>query len=68
MRLVSFYCDVDDSSFYKDNSIRLGRQCGDLGVPNLIVEENFGKDWIDNVRAKPFFLLKMMLNTSDQIL
>jgi len=65
MKLVSFYCDVDDSGFYKKNSIRLRKQCEDLGVPNLIVEENFGKDWIDNVRAKPEFLLKMM-NSLDE--
>jgi hypothetical protein len=60
MKLVSFYCDVDDSDFYKKNSVRLRRQCEELEIPNLIVEENFGKTWIDNVRAKPTFLLKMM--------
>jgi hypothetical protein len=60
MRLVSFYCDVDDSNFYRDSSVVLKKQCDDLGIDNLILEENFGNSWIDNVRAKPIFLLKMM--------
>lgn len=60
MKLVSFYCDVDESQFYKKNAIRLKNQCEVLGVPHLILEEKFGNEWIDNVRAKPTFLLKIM--------
>lgn len=60
MKLVSFYCDVDNSNFYRDSSVALKKQCDDLRIPNLILEENFGNTWIDNVRAKPIFLLKMM--------
>jgi hypothetical protein len=60
MKLVSFYCDIDNSNFYKNSAIRLKKQCDDLYIPNLILEENFGNEWIDNVRAKPEFLLRMM--------
>ena len=60
MKLVSFYCDVDGGTYYADCSSRLKKECDALGVDHLILEENFGKDWIDNVRAKPIFLLKML--------
>jgi hypothetical protein len=67
MKLVSFYCDVDGGDFYKNSSIRLMKKCNDLGVPSLILEENFGESWIDNVRAKPIFLLKMMSELDEDI-
>lgn len=60
MKLVSFYCDVDGRDFYTKHAIRLKTQCENLGIPHLILEENFGTSWIDNVRAKPEFLLKIM--------
>lgn len=60
MKLVSFYCDVDGKSFYSDNAIRLKKQCDDLNQESLILNEDFGGEWIDNVRAKPIFLLKIM--------
>jgi hypothetical protein len=60
MKLISFYCDVDGVSFYTDHSIRLRQQCERLGIESLILPENFGTSWIDNVRAKPAFLLKIM--------
>ncbi len=60
MKLVSFYCDVDNSKFFENHSIRLKQNCSNLDIPNLIVNEKFGNNWIDNVRAKPVFLLKMM--------
>lgn len=60
MKLVSFYCDVDGGDFYTHHAIRLKKQCEILKIPHLILKENFGTSWIDNVRAKPEFLLKMM--------
>lgn len=60
MKLISFYCDVDGGDFYTKSAERLKKQCDDLRVPNLILNEHFGNSWIDNVRAKPEFLLKIM--------
>jgi hypothetical protein len=64
MKVISFFCDVDEKKFYENKSVELINMCKSLGVEHLVVEENFGKNWIDNVRAKPNFLLKMM-NTLD---
>lgn len=62
MKVISFFCDVDEKKFYETKSKELSNMCDKLGVEYLILEENFGGNWIDNVRAKPNFLLKM-LNT-----
>jgi hypothetical protein len=64
MKVISFFCDVDEKKFYQNKSVELIGMCNSLGVEHLVVEENFGNSWIDNVRAKPNFLLKMM-NTLD---
>jgi hypothetical protein len=60
MKLISFYCDVDEKKFYQTKSVLLKQMCDSLGMEHMIVEENFGSNWIDNVRAKPKFLLKML--------
>lgn len=60
MKLVSFFADVDNNTFYSDNAKRLRDQCERLGVDSEIVEMNFGSQWIDNVRAKPAFLLETL--------
>ena len=65
MKLVSFYFDVDSNDFYYNASLKLKKQCDILKQPYIIVERKFGNSWIDNVRAKPLFLLEM-LNHLDQ--
>ena len=60
MKLVSFYCNIDGSTFYSDCAKLLKNACASLNMDNLIVNEKFGTSWIDNVRAKPIFLLKML--------
>ena len=60
MKIVSFYSDIDNSNYYKNHSLRLKRMCNQLNVPHLIVERNYGRKWIDNVRAKPLFLKEML--------
>jgi hypothetical protein len=60
MKLVSFYCDLDKTGYYKESALRLKKQCELLNIESIICEECFGENWIDNVRAKPSFLLRMM--------
>jgi hypothetical protein len=60
MKLISFYCDSDNSNFYTKCAERLKKQCDDIKMPSVILHENYGDSWIDNVRAKPLFLLKML--------
>ena len=60
MKLVSFYSDIDSNTYYSDCAKNLTRECEALDVDYLIVEKNFGDNWIDNVRAKPLFLLETL--------
>jgi len=57
-KIVSFYCDVGKSTFYSDCAKRMIARCKKLGLSYYIKERNYGKTWIDNVRAKPVFLLE----------
>jgi len=60
MKLVSFYCDVDGSDYFTNCARVLEDRCNYLGLDYLILEEKFGDSWIENVKAKPLFLLKIM--------
>lgn len=60
MKIVSFYSDIDGQDYYSKNAEKLIQNCKDLGMDFDIRNENFGNSWIDNVRAKPVFLLKML--------
>ncbi len=60
MKIVSFYADVDNSTAYSDSAKQLMSQCEALKVEYMIVEQNFGDKWIENVRAKPLFLLNTL--------
>ena len=60
MKIVSFYCDVDDSKFYTTCANALISRCKDMGLDYCIEEVSYGDDWISNVRAKPLFLKNML--------
>lgn len=60
MKLVSFYADVDGTDFYSRAADNLKDQCEALGVDHHIVSRDYGGSWLDNVRAKPTFLLEMV--------
>jgi hypothetical protein len=60
MKLVSFYCDVGTEKYYTECSLIFKNNCKKLGIDHLVINESFGENWIDNVRAKPIFLLKMI--------
>lgn len=68
MILVSFYCDIDGGTFYKNSSLNLINQCKLINMEYHIVEESFGNTWIDNVKAKPKFLIKMMEVINDDFI
>ena len=68
MKLVSFYSDTGDSEYYSSAARRLIAQCNQLDVDHYIVEQDFGDTWIDNVRAKPTFLLETIKKLNEPIL
>ena len=68
MKLVSFYCDIDGSNYYSEHAKKLKIECESLDMDYIIVEQNFGSTWIDNVRAKPIFLKKMLNELNDDFI
>ncbi len=60
MKVVSFYCDVDNNTFYSDCARGLVDNLNSLGVDHVIKHQEFGTTWIANVCAKPTFLRQMM--------
>lgn len=54
--IVSFFTPDE---YYKSCAINLKQRCDRLGAEHYIVERSFGHTWIENVRAKPLFLLEM---------
>lgn len=58
--LVSFYCDLGSDTYYSQAANHLRQQCELLRVPHHIESRSFGTAWIDNVRAKPVFLLETL--------
>jgi hypothetical protein len=60
MKLVSFYCDTSGENFYSDCAVVFENKCKELNIGCIIKKENFGSTWIENVRAKPMFLLNML--------
>lgn len=57
--VVSFYSDIDGSTYYSACASRLAAQCESLGIAHHVVERRYGDDWIANVKAKPTFLREM---------
>ena len=53
--VASFYTP---DLYFRSRASRLIDNCDYMGVPHYIVERNYGSTWIDNVRAKPKFLLE----------
>lgn len=58
-KVISFYYDTE-GTFYSDKAKELAENCNRLGIEHIIVERKYGNRWIDNVRAKPLFLLEMI--------
>ena len=58
--IISFYCDVDGSAFYSNCAKWLSAVCDQLETPYYIVKRCYGSSWIDNVRAKPEFILETL--------
>ena len=59
MKIVSFYHDIDDSEYFENHALRLMNECANFDLDTVILERDFGDTWIENVKAKPTFLLEM---------
>ena len=68
MKLISFYCDIDGSTFYSDCSLQLINQCKYFNIEYDIRNEKISTEWIKNVQYKPTFILKLLMELNEDIL
>ena len=50
MKLISYYCDIDNRTFYSDHAKRLTARCNELGI-DCDIRERFpakspGNEWL----------------------
>jgi hypothetical protein len=66
--LISFYSDIDNTTYYSDHSSRLKKECNTLGIPNNIQgKESLGSYQL-NCLSKPQFILDMMEQMKQSLL
>ena len=61
LEVVSFYSDVDDSTYYSDHAKRLISECESLGIPFDIKEKQSEGSYQKNCLSKPRFLLETLM-------
>jgi hypothetical protein len=59
--VVSFYCDIDDRTYYSDHSRRLRINCNENNIPHDIRELPSRGEYRLNCLAKPKFILDVLL-------
>lgn len=65
MKIVSYYCDIENNTYYSDHAKRLKKQCDGLGIESLILERKFGNTWNANCNGKPSFIKDMFLTLKE---
>ena len=58
--VVSFYCDIDDRTYYSDHSRRLRINCNENKIPHDIRELKSRGEYRLNCLAKPNFILEVL--------
>lgn len=58
--IISFYCDVDGSTYYSDNASRIMEECRNLKIPFDFRKINSHGDYRLNCLRKPKFILKVL--------
>jgi hypothetical protein len=61
LEIVSFFSDVDGSTYYSDHAERLIAECNNLGVSYDIREKPSEGSYQKNCLSKPKFLLDMLM-------
>jgi hypothetical protein len=59
--IVSFYCDIDDRTYYSDHARRLRINCNENNIPHDIRELPSRGEYRLNCLAKPKFLLDVLM-------
>jgi hypothetical protein len=58
--IVSFYCDIDNRTYYSDHAARLRINCNENNIPHDIKKMKSRGEYRLNCLAKPKFLLKTL--------
>lgn len=67
-KLISFYSDTDDTTYYSDHAKRLDKNCNDLGINYEITHLESDNDYRLNTLKKPKFILEKMHEFKSPIL
>ena len=59
--IVSFYCDIDDRTYYSDHARRFRINCNENDIPHDIRELKSRGEYRLNCLAKPKFILDILL-------
>jgi len=59
-KIISYFCDTDENTYYSDHSRRLEKNCTDLNLNYEIVELPSYNDYRLNTLRKPKFILEKM--------
>lgn len=59
-KIISFYADLDKSTYYSDHAKKLEEQCKHFNIPHSIVELPSRGSYMLNCLAKPQFIKQMM--------
>lgn len=58
--IVSFYCDIDNRTYYSDHAIRLRINCNENNIPHDIRQVESKGEYRLNCLTKPSFLLSVL--------
>jgi len=58
--IVSFYCDIDNRTYYSDHATRLRINCNELNIPHDIRKIESRGEYRLNCLAKPKFILDVL--------
>jgi len=66
-QVISFYSDIDGTTYYSDHAVRLKQQLTDLNVPHDIREKVSLGSYQKNCLSKPEFIYKMLIQKQQPV-
>lgn len=66
--VISFYSDIDGTTYYSDHANRLKKQLDDLGIPYDIREKQSLGSYQKNCLSKPNFIYKLLIEKQKPVL
>jgi len=67
-QVISFYSDVDETTYYSDHAVRLKKQLDELNVPYDIREKQSLGSYQKNCLSKPNFIYKLLIEKQKPVI